>query len=396
MSTATPIFKGYWRSTYRKVAKAQVLRTQAWFARHPITFGAAWGTKALVYDLPAWGVRSGYRKFKGRKKSDAVAVAEGRTTSETVTEIETVDSAGNISTTTATTRHTEFPFPGTAGASEPFVMAPPAQVGAPTAAADDTGRPTLVLVEPIERKQIMDASRDILMRRRLGHAFLGLANEFDQFTPVRGNEAASTVEMVHDAYMGFKRISMGVETFAEVVAALGLHRGIVNGLYGAAGSADGLDRVMRRANTQVVALYEGQIEQDHSQAVTVAAIPVPVGAGIGADGIGPYAAAVATGYETFAPPADTEATEIFEYIRVSQAGFAVLSDSLGRMAKRMHQHGIDARVRRLIRAAGADALGAASQFQASRRTMSRLYRGQMAQEASGVATIRTAPMRRAG
>lgn len=388
MSTATPIFKGYWRSTYRKVAKAQVLRTQAWFARHPITFGAAWGTKALVYDLPAWGVRSGYRKWKGRSKADvpAVDVADGHTT-ETVTEIETVDSAGNISSSTRTTRTT---------VREPFVMAPPAQVGAATATADDTGRPTLVLVEPIERTQIMDASRDILMRRRLGHAFLGLANEFDQFTPVRGNEAASTVEMVHDAYMGFKRISVGVETFADVVASLGLHRGIVNGLYGAAGSADGLDRVMRRANTQVVALYEGQIEQDHSQAVTIAAIPVPVGAGIGAEGIGPYAAAVATGYETFAPPADTEATEIFEYIRVSQAGFAVLSDSLGRMAKRMHQHGIDARVRRLIRAAGADALGAASQFQASRQTMSRLYRGQMAQEASGVATIRTAPMRRAG
>lgn len=386
MTTATPIFKGFWRSTYRKVAKAQVLRTQAWFARHPITFGAAWGTKALVYDLPAWGVRSGYRKWKGRSKAAAPAAvgAEGRTT-ETVTEIETIDSTGHISTTTATTRTT---------VREPFVMAPPAQVGAAT--ADATGRPTLVLVDPIERTQIMTASRDILTRRRIGHAFLGLANEFDQFTPVRGNEAASTLEMVHDAYLGFRRISMSVEQFAEAVAELGLHRAIVNCLFEGAAAVDGLDKAIKRANTQVAALYEGQLEQDQSQAVSVAALAVPVGAGIGAEGIGVYAAAVANGYDTFAPPADAEATEIFEYIRISQAGFAALSDSLTVLGNRMNRHGIDSRVRRVLRAAGGDAFDAADRFRAARHTMARLYRGQMAQEASGVAKIRTAPMRLAG
>lgn len=373
------VLKGFWRETGRKVVKAQKLKAQGWFVRHPLTFGLAWGVKGLVYDLPAWGVRSGYRKWTGKPKPEKAA-----STAEAVTEVEVevVDSDGNVSSMTRTTRTTGG-----------FAMPPPARIGAATS---DDSRPALVVVDPIERTNAMESSRNLLQRRRLGKAFLGLAAEFDAFVPVRGDEALSTLTMIHDAYMGFKRVSMSVEEFADVVADSGLNRRIVVSLYAAAGAADALDRAMGRANRQVAALYDGQLEQEQSPATTVAAVPVPVGLGVDAEGIGPYSSAVALGYETFAPPAESEATEIFEHIRISQAGFAVLSDSLTHLARRLHDHGVDTRVRRLIRVAGGNALAAADHFRAARQTMSQLYRGQMAQEASGVATIRTAPMRRAG
>jgi hypothetical protein len=405
--TSQGVFAGFWADTNKKVLKRQRVRIQKWFMHHPITFGLSWGvwagTKGLFWSLPRWG----WRKWSGRAarrdilEPTAIETSGNANETVTVTETEIVDSDGNITTatttrTTTTGKHTEFPFPGTAtaaGTAGPFAMHPPAQVGATT--STDTGRPTLVVVDPIERTQIMKASRDVLSRTRLGHGFVALAGEFEHFTPVRGNEAQTTVDMLGDAYMAFRRISMSVENFTDIVTDCGLNRQITNQLLLAAESADALERMMTRANTAVGNLYEGQIEQDQSQATSVQAGLVPIGIGDEADGIGPFAAVIANCYETFAPEPDQEATLVLAYINTSQAGFAMISDALVGLASRLRNHRIDNRVRRLIRAAAGDALNTSSHFQGARQTMTRLYRGQMAQEASGVATIRNAPLRRA-
>jgi hypothetical protein len=242
---------------------------------------------------------------------------------------------------------------------------------------------------------VMNLSETLLQKSPMGKAFLGLSGEISSFVPVRGQEAESTVELIGTAYLGFKRISMGVDTFADIVADLGLHRAIVNEIYKASSAADGLDRAMKRANGYVLSLNAGQLEQESSGAVAISAAPIPIGVGVDAEGIAPFSAVIANHYEGFAPPLDQEATAVFDYIRISQAGFAVLADALTLLANRMNKHGFDLRVRRLVATAGGDALEAADHFRAARVTMSRLYRGQMNQEASGVTTIRTAPMSRA-
>lgn len=369
---------GFWRETGKKVIKRQRMRAQGWFVRHPMTFGATWGlvagSKGLFWTLPKWG----YGKATGRPKKVKEAAADDGLTTTTVTE--TMDSAGNISTSTRTTTTT---------GSGAFAMGAPQQVGS------GSTRPTLVVVDPIERTQTMASSDALLRRSPLGRAFIGLAGEIEEFVPVHGAAAQSTVQMVGDAYLGFKRIALSVDTYADVVADLGLHRRIVEELYHASAAADALDQAMRRANTQTVAYYDGQIEQESSGALTLSATPVPVGAGVDAEGIAPFAAHIARHYESFDPPVDAEATAIYEYLRTSQAGFARLSDALTGLAQRLRRHGVDARIRRLIRSAGGDALAAAGHFQGARQIMSRLYKGQMAQESSGVTTIRTAPMSQA-
>lgn len=378
------VFTGFWRETNKKVLKRQKTRVQGWFMRHPITFGVSWGVtagaKGLFWSLPRWG----WRKWTGRPAKPKKTTAATSNSNVTVVETEIVDSEGNVTTATTTTTKT---------GPEPFVMHPPQQVGAAT--STDTSRPTLVLVDPIERNHIMEAGRELLTRTPLGHGFAGLASEFDHFTPVRGNEAQSTVDMLGDAYLGLRRISMAVETFSDIIGDCGLHRTVVTKLYLAAESADALKRAMDRANTAVGNLYEGQIDQDQSGATSVQAGLVAVGVGDEAEGIGPFSSIIAGCYENFSPEPDQEATQILAYITASQAGFALLNDALVKLSPRLRRHGVDNRVRRLIRAAAGDALNAATVFQDARQTMSRLYRGQIGQEGSGVTTIRSAPLRHA-
>lgn len=375
---------GFWKETGKKVVKRQRLLVQGWFVRHPITFGVTYGLvaggKGLFWTLPNWGIR----KATGRpKKVKAPKATEGLTTT-TVTEI--VDSAGNVSTSTRTTTVSGDGIPG--AGYRGFAMAPPAQVGATSTA----GRPALFVVDPIERKHVMATTEALLQRTALGQAYLALAAEISGFIPVRGNEANSTVQLVEGIYMGAKRIALSAGFFADTVADMGLHREIVNGLHAAVIAAEGLDTAMKQANTQLAAHYDGQISQESTGVATVSSTPVPMGAGVDAEGIEPRALFIGMFYERFDPPVDQEATAIFEVIKTSQAGFAMLADSLTVLTQRLRAHGVDLRIRRLFRNASGNALATAEQFGNTRKTMARLYKGQMAQEQSGVTTIRTAPM----
>lgn len=371
---------GFWKETGKKVVKRQRLLVQRWFVRHPMTFGVTYGVvaggKGLFWTLPSWGIR----KATGRpKKVKAPKAADEGLTTTTVTEI--VDSHGNVSTSTRTTTVSGEGYRG-------FAMAPPAQVGATSTA----GRPALFVVDPIERTHVMATTEALLQRTQLGQAYLALASEIGGFVPVRGNEANSTVQLVEGIYMGAKRIALSVGFFADTVADMGLHREIINGLHQAVIAAEGLDTAMKQANGQLAAHYEGQISQESSGIATVSATPVPLGAGVDAEGVEPRALFIGMFYERFDPPIDNEATAIFEVIKTSQAGFAMLADSLTVLTQRLRAHGVDMRIRRLFRNASGNALATAEAFGATRKTMARLYKGQMAQEQAGVTTIRTAPM----
>lgn len=356
--------KGFFADTRRKVIQRQRSQLQSWFVRHPISFGAVAGVKGLAWDLPKWATTSIYGKYKTKTKK--VEKESG----ETVTVVEHMDADGHISTTTTTRTQTAS-----------------AQVTAPSK------RPALATVSPAERAAVLQSSKQLLTRTPLGQAFLQLAGEIDAFSPVRGAEAISTEEMLHQSSRGLARISMGVEAFADAVSACGLSRKITGHVNGAAENADQIARTMGRAHKLTLSLYSGQITQDMSGAASLSAVPVPVGVGDEAAGIWPYSNKIANHYGLFEPSVDQEATEVYTYLGISQAGWALLSDMLTVMPDKLRKYGIDKRVSRLVTGAAGTALDASITWSNARKGMTQLYQGQMSHEASGVTTIRTTPLK---
>lgn len=366
---------GFWSDTRSKVIAHQRRRAQSWFVRHPLTFGATLGVKGLAWDLPKWGVT----RMSGIKlKTKDTKQADGRTT----TTIEHVDSNGNISESRVTT-HTVGPVPRAAAIAD----------GPVSRAAAPRVKPSPM--SPDERNALVNSSKQMLMKTPMGREFVALAAELDGFAPVRGVEAVSTTQMTQQLSQGLARISMGAEVFADVVTGCGMHRAITARLNAAAEAVDMAAKTSGRLHKRTEALYEGQIDQDMSAATTISAVPVRPGTGDEAAGILPRSVTLANFYGMFDPEIDKEATQVYTHLRISQAGWALLSDMLAAMPHRLRNHGVDRQVTRAIGQVSTGLLECAQAYQVTIREMKRLYHGQMDHEASGVSTIRTTPLRTA-
>lgn len=364
----------WWVDTRQKVIAHQRRQVTTWFVKHPLTFGAAYGLKGLTWDLPKWGVRSlAGVKTKKVQKADGGGVT---------TVIEHIDADGNISESRVTRTVQNGPV-SAAIADGPVHR--PQPVKAPVAP-----------ITPEERIAVVKSSKQLLTRTPLGKAFVLLAGELDGFAPVRGAEAVSTAHMTQQLSTGARRIAMGTEAFGDVVAECGLNRRITGHINAATTAVDTAAKAMQRANRLVESLYDGQITQDMSRANSISAVPVRTGTGDEAAGIGPHSVQIGNFYGLFEPEVDKEATQVYAYLRISQAGFALVSDMLSSMPRRLHHHGIDRRVVRTIESVAGTTLEAAEGFAHAMREMKILYQGQMAHEATGVSTIRTAPMRTTG
>jgi hypothetical protein len=378
------VFKGFWRETGTKVARHQKHRVQKWFSHHPTTFLFAWGTKALVWDVPAVTIRGGRNAVRSWQGKPHLAKAGAQASAEvTTTVIETTGPNGDttIRTRTTTTERTDADVIDLSGnvihLDNHRSGKAPRNVGA-----------------PIERGHTMDSGRAMLGGTALGRGFLGVAAELDAFMPVTYQEATSTLQLTTDANRAFVLVAGGVDEFSDAIATCGLDRRVVNGLYKAVEGAEAIAAAMLQARRRIESCYAGQLDQEASGATTVQALPVLAVIGDEAAGLIPNGTVIASQYEAFEPEPDAEAMSIMERIKLSQAGFALLGASLEDLARRMAQHGIDARVRGHIRTAADEAASTATAFQKAKRVMVALYRGQMDQEASGNGTIRTIPVHR--
>ena len=373
-------FSNFWRETGSKVARHQKTRAQAWFMRHPTTFLVTWGTKALVWNVPKATIRGGRNIV--RRRTGKPLLKKKATTSTAVETITTVMTGPSGATWTSTT---------TTERERPKADATDNVIDLGERRDSKRGRN---VGAPIERGHTMESGRALLGGTALGRGFLALAAEFDAFTPVRGQEATSTLNLTTDANKAFTMVALGVDELSDTIAACDLDRRVVNGLYRAVEGSESIAVATRRARRRIETYYAGQLDQESSGARTVQALPAARFVGDEAAGIIPASTLIGAEYEEFEPEPDAEATSILECIKLSQAGFALVAASLEDLARRMAQHNIDRRVRDLIRAAADEATSTAVQFRAAKRTMTSLYRGQMDQESSGHGTMRTAPVRR--
>ncbi|MCH7230200.1 hypothetical protein L0U85_04890 [Glycomyces sp. L485] len=356
---AKGLWTGFWSETGRNVAQHQKRRVQNWFMRHPTTFLLAWGGKGLVWNLPkaAW---KGGRKLAGQ--------------------------------TTKTK---------TVGAGETATVITNAGAKSPTAKVDYGGKTVTVIPRNItrpatafQRGPLMQTGREMLGSTPMGHLFVAVAAELDYFTPVQGREATSTLNLMSDAYQAFLRLAGGVDMFSDVVAACNMHARVVHHLYQAVEDAETTAERMRQARRLVETIYSDRLTQEDSNAGVVNTLPA-VSDGDEAAGLVPLATKLASCYMAFEPRLDEEATSILEVVKVSQAGWAVLADSLTNLSTRLGAFAVDRRVRTKVGAAGDASVGTAAAFGAARRAVTSLYRSQMAQESTGTATILTIPLGRA-
>lgn len=372
------MWTGFWRDTGTKVARREKDIIQRWFTRHPITFGCAWGMKALTYNVPraAWrGSRKQVAKWRGYPEVETEQITTDK--SETITVVEVTDDGHTRTTTRKTSTNN-----GTSGGNVVDFAAHQKKKGGAVAT-------------PIERGTTVESGHALLQRTYLGKVFMGLATELDAFIPARGAEAISTLHMVSDLHAASVRIASGVEQFSDIIHDCGLDKRITNKLYIAVGVAEDIGRKTLKARRSIEDLYDGQIEQDESRVTSVQTVPVHVVGGGEETGILPLGAAIADAYGAFEPVIDGEATSIMEVIKTSQAAFAVVSEALEGMARRSRQHGLDRRVRDRLRSSADSATDTSAAFKQAKAAMSDLYRGQMHQEESGAGTIRTLPVRSA-
>lgn len=381
------VWTGFWSETGGKVAQYQKHRLQNWFRGHPGTFLLLWGAKGLTVNAPVAAVRGGRNLARRRKGLEPVKKRKGDESDSTALAVTTTvtERTGPDGATTTTTRTT------TTEQSEPEVIDNTGNV-INLGQHRKTRRPRNV-ADPIERGNTVESGRKMLGRTPLGVAFLHLAQEFDVFAPVLSSEATSTFNLVNDAHHAFGMIAVGVDEFADLIAACDLDRKVVNSLYKAMEDAESAAEAMRKARRRIESAYTGQMEQEASSATTVQALPAVAG-GTESVGIGRFASQIATEYESFEPEPDAEATSILEWIKCSQAGFALLSASIEELSKRMTQHNMDRRVRDLIGAAADHARSTSTAFRSAKRTMTALYRGQLDQEDTGNGSVRTTPIRR--
>ncbi|WP_335989293.1 hypothetical protein [Glycomyces sp. MUSA5-2] len=354
---ATGIWSGFWSETGRKVARHQKHRVQGWFTSHPATFLLAWGVKGLVWNTPRAAWRGG-RKLTGRTRKTKTLKA----TNETVTVIT------NAGTGTARVSY----------GGEVVTVIP----------RNATRPATTFLKGPI-----LLTGRDMLNSTPVGGLFLALAREIDIFAPERDKEATSTLNLMSDLHKGFARLAGGVDTFSDTVFACGMHARVVHHLYQAVEDAETLAERARQARRLVEVIYGDRLVQEDSTAGVLNALPV-LGSGEDPVSLVPLATRLAGAYMAFEPRIDEEAVSVLELIKVSQAGWAILADALARLSARLGGFQVDRRVRAKITAAEDAAVATAAAFGAARRSMTSLYRAQMAQESTGTTTILTIPLGR--
>jgi len=356
---AKGVWTGFWSETGRKVAQHQKRRVQGWFMHHPTTFLLLWGGKGLVWNLPraAW---KGGRKLRGKatktktlRNNESVTVI---TNAGSPSSTSTVEYGGNV------------------------VTAIPRNVARPTNA--------------FQRGPIMQTGREMLNSTPMGHLFVAIAAELDYFKPVQGKEATSTLNLMTNAHKAFLRLAGGVDMFSDVVFACNMHARVVHHLYQAVEDAETSAERMRQARRLVETIYDDRLAQEDTSAGVVNLLPAVV-AGDEAAGLIPLATKLAAFYMAFEPRLDEEATSILEVVKVSQAGWAIVAESLTGLSIRLGAFAVDRRVRAKVSAAGDASVGTAAAFGAARRSMTSLYRSQMAQESTGTATILTIPLGRA-
>jgi hypothetical protein len=357
------LWTGFWSETGYKVARKQKQSLQNWFTHHPTTFLLAWGTKGLVWNLPkvtgkaAW---KGGRHLLGKTtKTKTLKAAR-----ESVTVITNADKG--------TGGTAQVSYGGNVVTLIPNGAARPAHMKGP----------------------LMQTGKQMLGSTPMGKLFVALAAELEYFTPARDKEATSTLNLLVDAHQAFGRLAGGVDMFADVVFACGMHSRVVHHLYQAVEDAEAIGERMRQAHRLVETIYGDRIMQEESSVGVVNALPAIAG-GEETTGLAPLATKLAAYYMAFEPRVDEEATSILEVVKVSQAGWAVVGEAATALAERLGAFAVDRRVRVKV-ASGADsAVGTSAAFGAARRSLTSLYRAQMAQEATGTATILTIPLGRA-
>lgn len=356
---AKGLWTGFWSETGHKVARHQKHRMQNWFTRHPTTFLLAWSGKGLVWNVPRAAWRGG-RKLAG--KATKTKTIHANETVTVITKTDPADSDAKVNYDDQTV--TVIPYQATQPASM------------------------------LQRGPLMQTGKQMLSSTPMGHLFVAIAAELDAFAPVQNKEATSTLNLMNDAYKAFGRLSGGVDMFADVVFACHMHARVVHHLYQAVEDAEVVSERMRQSRRLVETIYSDRLIQEDSAAGVVNALPA-VASGDESAGLVPLATKLASFYMAFEPRLDEEATSILEVIKVSQAGWAVVAESLSNLSTRLGGFAVDRRVRGKVGAAGDASVGTSAAFGAARRSMTSLYRSQMAQESTGTATILTIPLGRA-
>jgi len=392
MTSDKGTWRGFWRDTGRAISEDYRRKLQRQARQMPLLFGLAWGTKGLAWNLTAktiaykGAVRPAYRKIQNvravRRGDEAPYASLWRTNPKRAAA--TVAPGG---VTGASTVSTATPAP-----PSPVSASPAASPFAALAAGTKTTNAQVIPL-PIQTGDAMRKGTAMLKRSTLGRRYLALAAEYDEFIPPRGDEAASVLELMHHSEQAWGLVADGVDAWADTIAACGIDRRVVVALFEAADDLAVASGRFRKARRVVDRLYEGQLEQDESGVMSVQTLPIRVVGGDGAEGIRTLGVAIATEYVAAVPRVDEEATSILEGLRASQAALAVCAEAVDQAAKRLRgQHRIDRQVTGLIASAGSALDDAATSCQRSRTTLRRLYQGQLAQEGSNVATIRTIPL----
>jgi hypothetical protein len=360
---AKGLWTGFWSETGHKVARHQKHRLQGWFTHHPTTFLLAWSTKGLVWDLPKVTGKAAWKG--GRKLAGKATKTKTIRTNETVT---VITNAGKASSAA------QVNYGGQTVTVIPRNATRPAST--------------------LQRGPLMQTGKQMLGSTPMGHLFVAIAAELDAFAPVRDKEATSTLNLMGDAYKAFGRLAGGVDMFADVVFACHMHARVVHHLYQAVEDAETVGERMRQARRLIETIYSDRLDQEDSTVGVVNALPA-VATGDEAAGLVPLATKLAAHYMAFEPRTDEEATSILEVVKVSQAGWAVVAEALTNLSNRLGGFMVDRRVRTKVASASDASVGTAAAFGAARRSMTNLYRSQMAQESTGTATILTIPLGRA-
>lgn len=394
MTSTRGTWRGFWRDTGRAISEDYRRKLQRQARQMPLLFGLAWGTKGLAWNLTAktiaykGAVRPAYRKVqnvRAVRRGDEAPYASLWRTNPKQRAAATVAPGG---VTGASTVSTATPAP-----PSPISASPVASPFAALAAGTKTTNAQVIPL-PIQTGDAMQRGSALLKRSSLGRQFLALAAEYDEFVPPRGDEAASVADLMNDSSQAWGLIADGVDAWADTIAACGIDRRVVVALFEAADDLATASGRWRKAARVVDRLYEGQLEQDESGAMTVQTLPIRVaGGGVAAEGIRPLSVAIAAEYMSATPAVDEEATSILEGLRTSQAALATCAEAVDQLAHRLRgQHRVDRQVTGLVSAAADSLDEAASSCQRSRTVLRRLYQGQLEQEGSNVASIRTIPL----
>lgn len=356
------VWKGFWRSTGRKVAMHQKNRIQRWFTHHPTTFLLAWGMKGLVVNVPAAGYR-GWRALRGNPVIKQTSAAP----EPAVTVIST---------------------PGSGPAARRWARA----VGAATAANGSTRMAPVYVINLNERNSYMDNSRTHLKRSHLGGLFNRLTDAIESFIPPSNIEVSATRDFTNELWVAFQQLGVGLDAFADTMIDAGLTSRVVNRVYEGAEYTENITARILMARNRIESHYHHRIEQEESRVGVVRALPVLVDDSGAPAGVVPLSTNIRAIYAAFTPRLDEEATSILEVLRISQLGMGQLSKVLDDLTENLQKWKFDRKVTTKMEAAASEAYDAAEKFADARSQLNSLYRAQLASEAEGTASIINIPI----